>query len=65
MDCGIVNCIAGLTPVDNRTVTGILTENFAYTELYRVYQSDAVFHTTRMSEYGKRTAVCLSRSPDR
>lgn len=42
MDCGIANCIAGLTPVDNRTVTGILTENFAYTELYRVYQSDLV-----------------------
>ncbi len=42
MDCGIANCIAGLTPVDNRTVTGILTENFACTELYRVYQSDLV-----------------------
>lgn len=42
MDCGIANCIAWMTPVDNRTVTGMLTENFAYTELYRVYQSDLV-----------------------
>lgn len=42
MDCGIANCIAKMTPADNRTVTGMLTENFAYTELYRLYQSDKV-----------------------
>lgn len=42
MDCGIANCISRMTPVDNETVRGILTENFAYTELYRLYQSDRV-----------------------
>ncbi len=42
MDCGIANCISRMIPIDNKTVRGILTENFAYTELYRVYQSDQV-----------------------
>jgi len=42
MDCGIANCIAQMSPVDNETVKGILAENFAYTELYRLYQSDKV-----------------------
>lgn len=42
MDCGIANCIAKMTPADNKTVAGMLTENFAYTELYRLYQSDKV-----------------------
>ena len=42
MDCGLANCIAKMTPVDNQTVKGILTENFAYTELYRLYQKDMV-----------------------
>lgn len=42
MDCGLANCIAGMTSVDNQTVKGILTENFAYTELYRLYKKDIV-----------------------
>lgn len=42
MDCGLANCIAKMTPVDNQTVKGILTENFAYTELYRLCQKDMV-----------------------
>lgn len=42
MDCGIANCIAHMTPIDNATVAGILTENFAYTELYRLYQTEYV-----------------------
>lgn len=39
MDCGIANFIAGLTPVSNETVEGIIAENFVYTELYRLYKS--------------------------
>lgn len=42
MDCGLANCIAGMTSVDNQTVKGILSENFAYTELYRLYKKDIV-----------------------
>ena len=42
MDCGLANCISRMTPVDNQTIKGILTENFAYTELYRLYKKDIV-----------------------
>lgn len=42
MDCGIANCISQITPVNNDTVRGMLTENFAYTELYRLYKKDLV-----------------------
>lgn len=39
MDCGIANYIARTTPIDNDTVRGTIAENFAYTELYRVYKN--------------------------
>jgi len=42
MDCGIANCISRMTSMDNRTVAGVLTENFAYTELYRLYKTSRV-----------------------
>ncbi|HBA48994.1 MAG TPA: hypothetical protein DCZ91_14595 [Lachnospiraceae bacterium] len=42
MDCGILNCIAGKTSVDNATLKGLLSENFAYTELYRLYKTHKV-----------------------
>lgn len=42
MDCGIANCISRMTPIDNATIRGVLTENFAYTELYRLYQTNQV-----------------------
>lgn len=42
MDCGIAHCISRMTSVDNAAVRGILTENFAYTELYRLYQTNLV-----------------------
>lgn len=42
MDCGIANCISRMTSVDNATIMGLLTENFAYTELYRLYKKDKV-----------------------
>ena len=42
MDCGIANCISRMTPVDNAAVRGVLTENFAYTELYRLYRTGLV-----------------------
>lgn len=38
MDCGIANYIAGLTPISNDAVQGIIVENFVYNELYRLYK---------------------------
>lgn len=42
MDCGIAHCISRMTSMNNSTVAGILTENFAYTELYRLYKTGKV-----------------------
>lgn len=42
MDCGIANCISRMTAVNNSSINGILTENFVYTELYRVYKKGDV-----------------------
>ncbi|MCM1221513.1 MAG: AAA family ATPase [Lachnospiraceae bacterium] len=42
MDCGILNCIAARTPIDNATLNGLLSENFAYSELYRLYKTHQV-----------------------
>lgn len=37
MDCGITNCIAKRTTIEHSTLQGVLTETFAYSELYRLY----------------------------
>lgn len=42
MDCGIANYIAYTTSMVNSAIEGILSENFAYTELYRLYKTDKV-----------------------
>ena len=42
MDCGIANYIAQTTSINNAAIDGVLSENFAYTELYRLYQTDKV-----------------------
>lgn len=42
MDCGIANYIAKTTSVINSAVAGVLSENFAYTELYRLYKTGKV-----------------------
>lgn len=39
LDCGIANYVSKLTSINRETVRGLLTENFAYTELYRLYQT--------------------------
>ncbi len=36
-DCGLFNYIARQAALDNDTINGLLTETFAYNELYRVY----------------------------
>lgn len=37
MDCGITNCIAKRTTLIESAIQGVLTETFAYSELYRLY----------------------------
>lgn len=37
MDCGITNCIAKRTTLNDSAIQGVLTETFAYSELYRLY----------------------------
>ena len=38
MDCGIASYVAGQTALPKDSVDGFLTENFVYTELYRLYK---------------------------
>ncbi len=38
MDCGIASYVAGQTALPKGSVDGFLTENFVYTELYRLYK---------------------------
>lgn len=40
LDCGLARYLARQTPLNNETVEGILAENFAYTELYRLYKEN-------------------------
>ena len=42
MDCGIANYIAHTTPMKNSDIEGVMTENFAYSELYRLYKTNLV-----------------------
>lgn len=42
MDCGIANYIANTTSMKNMDIEGALSENFAYTEIYRLYKTDLV-----------------------
>lgn len=37
LDCGIASYIGNTTGIDKATIEGILTETFAYSELYRLY----------------------------
>lgn len=42
LDCGIANFVSKSTSIPKESIDGILTENFAYTELYRLYKTDKV-----------------------
>lgn len=37
LDCGMANYISNTTGVDKTTIDGLITETFAYSELYRLY----------------------------
>ena len=41
-DCGLANCIASRTSLSQEAVEGMLTETFAYTELYRLCKKHIV-----------------------
>lgn len=43
LDCGIANYIGSMTAIDKTSIEGVLTEIFAYSELYRLYINTSLF----------------------